>query len=200
MKRHIIYVPGILDDIYHAQSIFMWFWRLLGVAGHCHEMPWAGEKSYASKFDELLKLIDHHLEAGHIVSLMGASAGASAVLNAYDVRSDRINSVVLISGKINRPEAVSERTYNANPAFRTAMDSLQGVLKNLTPDDTAKMLSFYSPIDVSVPHKDSIIPGVAERKLPSLKHFYAIIYSLTIKAPAIAKYLKQQAETVAVVY
>jgi len=190
VKHHVIYVPGILDDIYRAQSTALRFWWLWGVQAHLHAMPWAGQEAYRSKFERLLAEIDGHLEKGHVVSLIGASAGASAVLNAYDQRKDKINAVVYICGKINRPEAVSQRTYRANPAFQTALVQLQGVLQRLDSTDKSKLQSLYSAIDVSVPYADTRIPGVKERKLPSFRHGWAIIYAVTIGARGIVVYLK----------
>ncbi len=193
-QHHVIYVPGIQDDIYHAQSLPMKFWWLYGLRGHCHPMPWAGEEPYEPKFKRLLAQIDGYLAQGHKVSLLGASAGASAVLNAYVERADKITGLAYVCAKINAPETVSDLTYNANPAFKTALYGLQGNLPRLKPADKDKMHSYYSPGDHYVPYAATTIPGVEESRLPPLKHGFAIIYSLTFGAHRIARFLRRQAK------
>ncbi len=177
-QHHVIYVPGILDDIYHAQSLLVGLWRLRGVHGHCHEIPWTGEEDWQPKFRRLLDKIDRYKAQDDDVSLVGASAGASAVLNAYVARKDSIAGLVYICAKINAPEIVSDRTYGKNPAFKTSLYALQDNLGKLTDADKAKMLSLYSPADKTVPYAATVIPGVKEHALPGLNHGKAILYSL----------------------
>jgi pimeloyl-ACP methyl ester carboxylesterase len=192
MKKplHIIYVPGILDNIYHVQSFAVRTWRLSGVHGHCHEMPWSGPASYELKFQRLLEEIDKHDAKGHMVALVGASAGASAVLNAYVAQPDKIKGVILLCPKINYPETVSPKTYAKNPAFRESLKQLQPNLTKLTARQKERTLSYYSPADGTVPYEATVIPGVQQRKLPAIKHARAIIYGITFGAPDFIRFLK----------
>ncbi len=193
MKHHVIYVPGILDDKLLVQSTLVRLWRLHGVRGHCHPIPWAGEEEWAPKFQRLLDEIDEFAGKGHTVSLVGASAGASAVLNAYAERSDKVTGVVFICAKVNAPETVSARTYARNPAFKTSLSKLQDNLKKLKAIDRAKLLSLYSPGDKTVPYAATVIPGVQERKLPALNHGKAILYTLSFGAGHPIGFLKRRA-------
>lgn len=192
MKHRVIYVPGILDDIYHAQGLAVKTWRLYGVHGHCHPIPWAGNEAWEPKFNKLLAEIDRYTDEGHEVSLIGASAGASAVLNAYIERPESIKSLVYICGKINFPEKVSQKTYAKNPAFKTSLELLQKNLKKLNSKDKAKMLSLYSPVDWTVPYPETVIDGVEERKLPALRHGRAIMYVLTFGSGSLIKSLNEK--------
>lgn len=189
-QHHVIYVPGILDDIYRIQSTLIKFWGFHGVRGHCHEIPWAGEEAWGTKFQRLLDEIDGYVSQGHQVSLVGASAGASAVLNAYVERADKIHSLAYICAKINAPETVSHKTYAENPAFKTSLESLQGNLKKLTIVDKAKMHSYYSPNDGTVPYAATVIKGVGETRLPALHHGRAILYCLSFGAFKLTRFLK----------
>lgn len=188
-QHHIIYVPGIQDDRLRGQSLLTSLWRLYGVRGHCHEMPWFGPEPFEPKMQKLLGRIDSYRAQGHCVSLIGASAGASAVINAYVQRREDISALIYICAKINAPETVSDRTYSANPAFKTSMYKLQDNLKELTSEDKAKMHSFYSPADQVVPYEATVIPGVAESRLPALRHGEAIIYSLSLGARRMLSHL-----------
>jgi pimeloyl-ACP methyl ester carboxylesterase len=192
MKKslHIIYVPGIADNIYHVQSMLLRIWRLYGVHGHCHEMPWLGPISYELKFQSLLDEIDKHTAEGHEVALIGVSAGASAVLNAYVARPDKIKGVVLLCPKINYPATVSPKTYAKNPAFKESLEQLQDNLGKLTAHQKQRILMCYSLGDGTVPYEASTIPGVQERRLPSLKHAQAILYGISFGAPGILRFLK----------
>lgn len=191
-QLHVIYVPGILDDIYHAQSTIVRFWRFSGVHGHCHEMPWFGPESYEPKFQRLLDEVDRHAAQGHAVALVGASAGASAVLNAYVARPDKIRGVVLLCPKINYPETVSQKTYDKNPAFKQSLMQLQANLAKLTARQKAEcILSYYSPADGTVPYEASVIPGVQQKSLPAFRHPRAIIYGISFGAPGFIRFLKR---------
>jgi len=189
-QHHVIYVPGILDDIYHAQGVLVKLWRFHGVHGHCHEIPWEGPEAFEPKLQRLLEQIDKYRSKGHKVSLIGASAGASGVINAYMERKDDIHGLIYICAKINAPETVSKKTYARNPAFKTSMEVLQKNLAKLTAADKAKLHSFYSPGDGTVPYDATVIQGVAESRLPALRHGRAILYSLSFGAPTLLQSLK----------
>lgn len=191
MKYYIIYVPGITDDILRIQSVLIQSWRLFGVVPHIHAMPWAGPGAFPPKLAALTALIDDLHAKGHRVGLVGASAGASAVLHAYALRRDKVAALAYVAGKIRRPEAVSDGTYAENPAFKESLYTLPAVLDKLTPADKARMLSLYSKADTTVPYPDTLISGVRELRLPSLKHGWAIVYAISIGAPRMLRFLKQ---------
>jgi pimeloyl-ACP methyl ester carboxylesterase len=193
MKHHVFYVPGILDNKWHVQGFLVATWRLYGFQSHTHPMPWAGEEPYQPKFQRLLAAIDEQTEKGNKVSLVGASAGASAVINAYIERADKISGLVYICGKINGPETVSDETYSKNPTFKTSMQQLQVNLKLLAAADKQKMLSLYSQADIACPYPATTISGVEEKALPRLRHGRAIIYTLSFGAPIVINHLKRQA-------
>jgi pimeloyl-ACP methyl ester carboxylesterase len=191
VKHQIIYVPGIGDNVGHVQSAALKWWPLYGARGHFHAMPWLGQEPFQPKFERLLTLIDQLNEGGQRISLVGASAGGSAVLNAYLARQDKISGIVLICPKISRPGSVSQATYAQNPAFKESMEQFQGNLAKLTDSDKKRMRVYYSPVDRVVPHADSVIPGVEEICLPRLKHSYAIVFAITFKARHLITFLKQ---------
>ena len=197
MKKplHIIYVPGILDNLYHIQSTAVRTWRFSGAHGHCHEMPWLGPESYEPKFQRLLGEIDKHAAEGHDVALVGASAGASAVLNAYVARPDKIKGVMLLCAKINYPETVSPKTYARNPAFKESLEQLQANLAKLTTRQKERILSCYSPADGLVPYEATVIPGVRQTRLPPIRHGRAILYGITFGVPGFIRFLKQWSNT-----
>lgn len=189
-QHHIIYIPGIGDDRYRLQSLIVAFWRLGGVHGHCHPMPWAGQGAYGDKMKALLTEIDRYASAGHYVSLVGASAGATAALNAYVVRRSTVRGVVLLSAKLNHPETVSPHLLQKNPAFALALAATAANLKSLSVADKQRFHLFYSERDSYVPHRDSYIFGVPEHKLPTRGHGASIVFGLTIGFPKVLGVLR----------
>lgn len=178
-----------MDDLLRFQGFLVWLWMIYGVRGHCLEMPWKGDEAYEPKLAKLLALIDEYVEQGHRVSLVGASAGASAVINAYVLRKNSIQSVALICGKINFPHNVEQSLYDNNPAFKTSMYHLQKSLRQLTHIDKSKITSYFSKIDRTVPYPDTVIPGVKAVPILPLRHPQAIIYSISLRSSRIVKQL-----------
>ena len=57
-------------------------WPKYGVEAELFQMNWGDKEPWAPKFERLLLRIDELLSAGKDVALVGASAGASAAINA----------------------------------------------------------------------------------------------------------------------
>ena len=175
----LIYVPGIGDDIGFVQSTLVRLWRLRGVVGITHVMPWDGPSEYDVRAKRLLKLISAENRSGKQVVLVGASAGASAVINAYLAERPSVAAVVLICPKINDSTNIGAKILKKNPTFLTSMQQTGNILNNLTAADKARIAIFLSPRDGLVARRDGVIPGVKTYQLAPLRHNAAILYALT---------------------
>ena len=193
-KHHIIYVPGIGDWRPLGQDKGIGWWRVFGVVGHYHPVGWNGTETFEDKLKKLLAEIDVYLDAGDNVSLMGFSAGASVVLNAFAKRKDGISSVVCVSGKINRPNTTSLHYFQQNPAFKESLLLLQHNLETFTGTDKAKILTLNPILDPIVPLADSVISGVKRWRTLAFGHMMSIAVTLTLYAPFIAGHIKRQAK------
>jgi predicted peptidase len=191
MKHHVIYVPGLGDERSYGQQQLLWFWRLYGLTPHYHAIGWADKEPFKFKLDHLLELIDSLKIGDNKVSLVGASAGASAVLTAYSRRFDDITGVVCISGKIQNGHTIGQKTYDHNPAFKESVAGLPAVLNKLDPNARRRVMSIHPAKDQTVPPADTIIPGATEKQVPVRGHIQSIFYCITISAPSIAKFLKK---------
>ena len=118
-RRHIVlYVPGLGDNNPTGQSFAVNLWRFYGVRSWTVALHWADQsETWEQKFNRLLVVIDEKLAEGHSVSLVGTSAGAGAVINAFAARKGRISGVVTICGKIHNPETIGDGYRRENPAF-----------------------------------------------------------------------------------
>ena len=193
MRHHVIFVPGLGDHRSYGQDKAIRAWRVFGVQGHYHAVGWADGETFTPKLNRLLAQIDELAEQGHIVSLMGASAGASAVLNAFAARKDKISGVALICGKVYRPEIMHPSTFQHNPAFKGSMDLLATTLPTLQSVQRSHILSLHPLADMTVPPKDTIIPGTREKTMFITGHAMGIAYGLTVSAYTITHFLKRTA-------
>jgi len=191
MTHHVIYVPGLGDAKPQGQHLVTWLWRVHGLRGHYIPMHWADGEAYAPKLQRLLDKIDELGARGDRVSLIGTSAGASSVLNAYAARRQAVTAVVCICGKIQHPETVHQRTFSENPAFETSLHQAQTSLKQLTMQDRSHILSIHPKSDNVVPVADTIINGAVERTIPTTGHSPSIAYALTVGMATIAQFIKR---------
>lgn len=194
MAHHVIYVPGLGDRRPRGQTIALSFWKLLGLKVHYFPLGWADKEAFGPKLLRLLGKVDELLKQhGDLVSLVGVSAGASAVLNAYAQRRD-LNAVVCIGGKIQNPQSIGERTYQINPAFQQSVYAVRGSLERLGPAQISRIMSIHPLLDGTVPVADTRIPGAVEKTVPVFGHILGIFYSITFGAPAITRFLKNQSK------
>lgn len=188
----VIYLPGLGDGRSHGQKAILKLWKLYGLNVHYQKIGWADNESYTPKKQRTLDLIDSVTRSGNKVALIGTSAGASAALNAFSERIDKVFSVVCICGKIQNPQTVGEPYFRENPAFRDSLFSLSKSLSALTTKDRAKVLSIHPLRDSTVPVGDTILEGAKEGKIPTVGHIFSIFYSLTFGSRRIANFIREK--------
>lgn len=192
MKIHdVIYVPGIGDDVKKLQSSLVKLWRVYGVNGLTHEMPWMDTAAYQPKLEKLLDLIDSLHAQGHEVSLVGTSAGAGAVINAFAARKDIVRGVVCIVGKVNNPDTIGTVYRQRSPAFLESAARVGSSLRKLTNADRKRIMSRFALLDLIVPRRDSIISGAINKTVPTFGHGFTIITQLFFGAPFFLNFLKK---------
>ncbi len=193
-QHHVIYVPGLGDPRYGKQGWALRLWSVYGVYAHYFPLIWGDGELFEPKFKRLINKIDEVYDQGHIVSLVGVSAGASAVVNAYAQRKDKINGVVCICGKLNNPQTMYPHIFIKNPAFKGSMEKLPSSLRKLSSAKRRRILSIHPLSDHSVPPADTIIPGAQEKRVISMGHVFTIATQITLGAPAFISYLKRLAK------
>ncbi len=191
-QLHVIYVPGLGDKKVDGQRRAVNAWRLWGVEPELFQMNWGDKKPWLPKFQRLLARIDELSEQNKPVALVGVSAGASAVINAYAARKGKIAGVVCIAGKINRPQAIDQRYYVNNISFVTSAHDCEQALQTLTADDRARILSRFAALDLRVTREDSRVPGAHNRLSPTIGHVLTIAVQLIFGAPSFLRFLKHQ--------
>jgi pimeloyl-ACP methyl ester carboxylesterase len=158
-------------------------------------MPWMDEESFAPKLDSLVRIIDKLHEQGQIVSLVGASAGAGAAINAFAARPDKINGVVCIAGKVNNPDSIGGGYRRRSPSFIESALKVQFSLDALDDADARKrIMSRYGFLDPVIPREDSIVLGGMNKTVPTIGHSTTIVEQLLVGAPNYLRWLKQLAK------
>jgi dienelactone hydrolase len=190
-KLHVIYVPGLGDSRVAGQQRAVRTWRLWGVEPELFQMNWGDKEPWQPKFQRLLARIDELDTQGKAVGLVGVSAGASAVINAYAARKQLVG-VVCIAGKINRPETIRKRYFVNNVAFITSANDCPKALAALQTADRRHILSRFGLFDERVTKEDSRVPGARNRLSPTIGHIPTIAAQITLGAPSFLRFLKRQ--------
>lgn len=193
MKHVVIYITGLNDRKINFQKLAVGSWRIYGVRPILFQTGWADNNSFSEKLDRLLNLIDQSEDGGNEVSLVAASAGASLAVAAY-ARNKNINAVVFICGKLNRPEAVGEKYYAQNPAFRDAMKQLNSNVAKLNDKQRSKVLSIAPLFDETVAKKDTHIRGAKNIVFPALFHVPTIALVISLFSFLPISFLKNKAK------
>jgi pimeloyl-ACP methyl ester carboxylesterase len=168
-------------------------WRWWGVRPETFLIKWGNGEAFAPKLERLLKRIDELHAQGHRVSLVAASAGAGAAINAFALRKDVVSGVVCIAGKINSPGAIGESYRSSVPDFIESADQVQFSLDKLDFDtDRPRIMSRYAVLDLLVPRSHSLVAGGKNVTVPSIGHSVTIAIQLLFGAPTFLRFLKAQ--------
>lgn len=179
----LVYVPGLGDERVAGQQLAINTWRYWGVEPVLCRLGWSDNESWAAKFDHLLAMIDDLQAQGKAVGLVGASAGAAAVIQAFAARKDQVAACVLIAGKVNRPETIGAYHYQHNPAFVEAAYGCPAALATFSAGERRRILSRYALADGVVHRLDSRILGARNHVVLSLGHAFTIGSQLVLGAP-----------------
>jgi hypothetical protein len=189
MANHLIFVPGLGDDSPHGQDKAIKLWRLNGLMVHYLALGWGRQEGFDKKLTRLLANIKELESEGHSLSLVGVSAGASAVINAFG-KHKKLTAVICICGKINNPHTIGQRTYDRNPDFKQSVYSVQKSLHHLEQSERSRIMSIHPWADQTVPVKDTLIDGAKEKVMPGWSHISGIFFGVVFGGPVIAKFIK----------
>lgn len=157
--HHIIYVPGLNDQNPFSKLItntLPLFWKQHGFTGHIITPHWSQGKSFEPKLKRIIKKIDELAETEDPISLIGQSAGGSAVLNAFCARKSVLTGVVNVVGRLRAGENVRpslEWATRKSPAFKESVTLFEKENEpKLTREDRKRILT-------ARPWWDEIVPA-----------------------------------------
>lgn len=192
MKHYLIYVPGLGDAKTTFQELAVKSWRLRGVRSETYAMRWSKGRNFDTKFKGLLDRIDTLMSEGYEVSLVGASAGGSVVMNALAARPG-LHSVIGICAVMNTSVKPHPLYYRKNPAFKGSMELLEKSLATLKPAERHRVMSLRALVDPVVSRRSSAIRGALHARTWTMGHFVTIAYVLTFGAGKFVRFAKKNA-------
>lgn len=186
-KHKIIIVPGLGDET----SKIKWatnFYRKYGLEPVVHNMWWRkGEKHFGPKLQKLIKLIDKLSKNGDKVSLIGTSAGSSAVMNAFVARNKKIYKVISVCGRLRQGEEKGFRSFETRSAsslaFKESLLMFEKSEPKLINKDRKKIMTIRALFDELVPDNTSYIKGATNKRIKSIEHIFSIWMALSFYRP-----------------
>lgn len=189
----VIFVPGLGDrmpPVVHLQREALRTWRALGVRTTMFRVRWSSDASFQERMDALDAMVERFEQRGERVALVGASAGAGAVLAVY-ARRRSIVAVVIIAGKFLEPEDIIKPVLDHNVPFAQSLSAVPKLLEGLGPEDRAKILSLRSARDGVVDDEDTLLDGAVNETMRVVGHVIAIGYALMFRARRVVRFLRE---------
>lgn len=191
----IIYVPGLGDRNLSGRQRAFKLWHFRNVTAKVCEMGWSVDEPWPTKIARLNSLIQSTASKDISITLVGESAGASAVTQALVANSDLVDGVVLLCGKSQYPERLGDSFVSKNPALRNAVSASAAAITTLTPDQKARMLNLHPIFDPIVPVAETKIPGVRESTMPMIGHITGIGFAITVWSWRIVRFARTRAKS-----
>lgn len=187
--HYVIIVPGLGDETTKIKwaTNYMSKYDLEPIL---HNIWWRkGEKHFEPKLKKLVKLIDKLATGSNKVSLIGTSAGSSAVMNAFVLRKNKIYKVISVCGRLKQGSEKGFRSFEAKTAsslaFKESILMFEKHEPNLTKSDKKKIMTIRALFDELVPDNTSWIKGATNNKINSIEHMFSIWMGLSFYRPLI---------------
>lgn len=175
---YILYVSGFGSRYDIIRRFLLRFWRIYGINAELVAMRWDDGADYDTKLRLLYQAIDKNKDKN--IVLIGESAGASIVINAYANRSKDVYRAMSLCGKNQGAKTVAGRFYSKNPAFEQSIHVADDNVAKLDINHREKFTSIYALYDPVIPAHESIVPGSRQVKLWTLGHLISILLALSL--------------------
>lgn len=190
-NEKLIVVPGLGDN----RKANLCLTAHLGIESEIHLMPWQGiEQDFQPKLQKLLKRIDELTKQGINVSLLGTSAGGSAVLNAFYERQNDVLKVINVCGRLRRGSNIYptlEEASKNSPSFFQSVLLCEERVQKLDVDIKNKILTIRPLYDEIVPITTVTIEGATNIQIVSVEHMLSIAAAMTIYSHHIRTFLSK---------
>ncbi len=193
IDHEVLIVPGLGDRTNWLEWMARDWAQKYGINLQPHVMPWSGnEQTFQPKLERFLTRIDSLTKEGRRVSLIGTSAGGSAVINAFTQRQNDLHKVVNVCGRL-RTGGVAypplEHVAEKHPAFMESLYMLEEAEKSLDYDARQNILTVRPLFDEVVPVSTMTVEGACNVQIISVEHMINIATAMTIYSGNITKHL-----------
>ena len=175
-------VPGLGDQIVLHQFLTAG-WRLGGIAPVIYRMGWHDGENFEDKLEKLLDRIDSLRNEADRLSLVGTSAGASAVLNAFLERKTVVYKAVNVCGRLRPGTNVGIRGFDertkSSRSFRESVIRFSENEERLDKADKKRILCVYPLLgDELVPRGACVLEGANNISVPTGEHMLSIGFAV----------------------
>ena len=192
IMHKVIIIPGLGDESIHLRVITR-YWKKYRIEACVYSVGWCDGEPFTPKLNRLLKLVDGFVKEGHTVSLIGNSAGGSAVLNVFAARKQVIHRVINICGRVRVGNTKGFRSFKnrtrKSVAFAESIKMAEAAEKTFTARDRTKIMTIRPLFDELVPDDTLIIQGATNIQIPMLFHSSGILSALTIFSKSLRAFL-----------
>lgn len=196
MPHFLIIIPGLGDRASLLEFATRNWEQKYTIKTIVHPIPWQGtEQEFGLKLERLIAIIDTSIGNGYRVSLLGTSAGGSAVINAFAMRKGKIHRVINVCGRLRRGGNVSptlEEASRKNKSFYDSVILCENNLNSLTPDEEKKILTFRPLFDELVPSSTVTVSGGMNILMPTIEHVLSISVAITVFANKIVDFVLKE--------
>lgn len=191
----VIIIPGLGDDAHKLEFATKHFIKH-NLTPHVYSVAWHKEPyDFHTKLTQLLSLIDNYKSNGSKVSLIGCSAGGSAVLNAFVERLNSIRRVINVCGRLRTGNQKGFRSYEArtksSKAFAESVKLFESHENRLSVEDRKKVMTVRAMFgDELVPSDTTVLEGACNIQVPTIEHMLSIAASLTLFSKPLIDFIK----------
>ncbi len=195
-KLHkVILIPGLGDE----GGKFEWAvrnWKTkYDIDPHVFVFGWKDkETGFEGRLDNLTGLIDELSSENTNLTLIGASAGASACFNAYYKRREEVGMLMNVCGRLRKCVNVTpslDWAARNSKAFYQSVIKCEEDLSSLTSDDLKKVYTFRGLYDEIVPSSTSIVSGATNETIFSFEHMLSGILMMTLYSNKLIRIIKR---------
>lgn len=192
-KHYLVIIPGLGDNDKKFNFVVRNWEKEYKIIPHIHLMPWKDKRSFTPKLKRLLLLIDNLYKNGNEVSLLGTSAGGSAVINAFCKRKNKISKVINVCGRLREGKNVFPTLRQAamtSPSFEESVLLCEANLEKLSKKDKSKIMTIKPLFDEVVPGSTVAISGANNAVIFSVEHIVSIVLAVTLYSKKIMEFLR----------
>ena len=195
-KEHAVVIATPLGDREHAIEFAVRGWDKKGLKPIVVPMRWF---DYSITFNDRMSLIgneiDTQLKKNKLVSLMGFSAGGSAVLNTFASRKESINKVITVCARINTVKNWGYRSFknrtNKYPNYAESIINFEKVRGRLSLADLQRVMTVRPLLgDQLNPANTMILDGANNITIPTAEHITSIAMALTFFSKPLISFIK----------
>ena len=191
-KEHsLIVVPGLGGENQMLKMIVD-SWSKHGINGYIHDAGWRGnEETFQTKLEKLINQVDKLSIKGK-VSLLGTSAGGSAVINTFNERKNKIYKVVNVCGRLRTGFDVYptlETASRSSISFKQSVLLCEKVQRSFNEEDRKKVITIRPLFDKTVPISTMTIVGARNERIISVGHVFSIALAMTLYSKKVINFL-----------